>query len=281
LDTQELLKRESRVNIEAWCRKNTQSLYLGPVSRDTGMGAVLCRVLGKYLMYALSNDQSLMPHLTMDGYWEIWITMAIAKYIKPGMTCVDVGANVGYYSIALADWVGPDGLVVAIEPERWNFAALETNAKRAGQHCVVYRSAASDRTGMSAGTLIVSHGHGGDHYVSTNADDVAKGVRTNLTRLDDIESLQGRSVDFIKMDVEGHERAVWLGMPQILQRSPNLQIAAEWTPRHDPQCELGAMAEAAGFKLHEVATDGTLKPTSLEALRQMDAADWRMLWFKR
>lgn len=270
MDTQELLRREQRTAIETWCHRNTQSVYLG----DT----VLCRVLGKYLMYTLPDDRSLTPHLTLDGYWEMWITMAIARYIKPGMRCIDVGANVGYYAVILADWVGPTGHVDAIEAEARNYRALKANAERAGSHCVAYHCAASDQAGYLR--LRINPHRGGDHYVDSSGADIER--TDQHVRAVTLDELVGENrVDFIKLDVEGHERSVWLGMARLLARNEQIQIAAEWIPKCDPQCELGAMAESCGFKLHEVHTDGTLRPTTLEVLRGAEPDSWRMLWFKR
>ena len=283
MDTQELLRRETRTNIETWCQRSAQALYLGD--------SVLCRVLGKYLMYAQPTDRSLTPHLALDGYWEMWITMAIARFVQPGMTCVDVGANVGYYSVLMADWVGPTGRVIAVEPDEQNARCLLVNLEHGAARGAVYSVAASERDGEHAMTIYANHS--GNHALEgkwleggsagglgewkTRTGERVSVRNVTTRRLDTL--LDGEHVDFIKIDVEGHERSVWLGMPQLLERNPQVQIACEWTPKRDPQCEIGAMAEASGFKLHEVHTDGTLKTTTREALA--GSGDWKMLWFRR
>ena len=45
--------------------------------------AVLCRVLGRYIFYADPSDVGITPHLCLDGYWESWITLALARIIDP------------------------------------------------------------------------------------------------------------------------------------------------------------------------------------------------------
>jgi FkbM family methyltransferase len=269
MDTQELLKSASREQIESWCRKNAQSLYLGD--------RVLCRVLGKYLMVALSDDRSLTPHLALDGYWEIWITMAIAQFVRPGMTCIDVGANVGYYSVLMADWVGPTGTVVAVEPEARNYAALEANLENASATVHAHHVAASDRVGKAH--LTVVRDHGGNHTLEKHSSPSAEfsSETVDTMTLDELTRYLPR-VDLIKMDVEGHERKVWLGMLELLKRFPRVQIVAEWLRGCDPECELGQMAEQAGFYLHEVMPDGKLRPIALSEVPQ---AEWRMLWCVR
>ncbi len=68
-----------------------ESAYLGDET-------ALCRVLGRYKMFVDTSDNSLSPHLMLDGYWEMWLTEALARAIRPGMTVVDVGANLGYFT---------------------------------------------------------------------------------------------------------------------------------------------------------------------------------------
>src|SRR5688500_10243311 len=73
----------------------------------------LCLVLGRYSMYVDTVDQYISPHLMLDGYWESWVTLAMAKIIKPNWVCTDVGSCMGYYTILMADAVGPGGKVFA------------------------------------------------------------------------------------------------------------------------------------------------------------------------
>ena len=75
----------TREQIEARCRERAQAL---PLTRSL----VLCRVLGEYRLYTLAHDSAITPHLALDGIWEPWVTMAIARYLKPGMRCLDIGA---------------------------------------------------------------------------------------------------------------------------------------------------------------------------------------------
>ena len=121
MDFKELVSRDiSREQLEDWCRKQTQMMPAGP-------DLVLCRVLGKYLMYVLQKDSSIAPHLACSGIWEPWITMAIARHLQPGMHCLNVGACYGYYSILMRDIVGPDGGVDAFEAEHRSL--LSTNCE--------------------------------------------------------------------------------------------------------------------------------------------------------
>ena len=75
-----------RYALEDRCRALTNSVYLGDHT-------TLCRVLGYYKMYLDTNDTGFASHLMLDGFWEMWLTIFFARRIQPGMTVIDVGAN--------------------------------------------------------------------------------------------------------------------------------------------------------------------------------------------
>ncbi len=81
-----------------------------------GRDTALTRVLGRYQMFVDTRDNTISPHLVLEGYWEMWVTEAMLRVIRPGMTCLDIGANLGYFSLLMADLVGPTGRVLAFEP---------------------------------------------------------------------------------------------------------------------------------------------------------------------
>ena len=66
-----------RAELEQRARAACQSSYLGDHTS-------LCRVLGKFLCYVDTRDRHLAPHLIMNGFWEPWITVAIAQRLQPG-----------------------------------------------------------------------------------------------------------------------------------------------------------------------------------------------------
>ncbi|WP_233247757.1 FkbM family methyltransferase [Caulobacter endophyticus] len=96
--------------------ENEAEIRLRCASAFLGRGVSVCRVLGRYKLFVDGLDYGLGPHLLLDGYWEMWTTEAIARAVKPGMTVVDVGANLGYFTLLMADLVGAGGRVHAFEP---------------------------------------------------------------------------------------------------------------------------------------------------------------------
>jgi hypothetical protein len=93
-----------------------QQSHSTPVGKTFASFRVLARVLGGPKIFLSADDLGFGCHLMLDGYWESWLTLFFARYVTPGKTVIDVGANFGYYTILFAAGVGPSGRVVAIEP---------------------------------------------------------------------------------------------------------------------------------------------------------------------
>jgi FkbM family methyltransferase len=93
--------------------------------------------------------------------------------VKPGSFVIDVGANIGYFTLHFASWVRNGGKVLAIEPEAVNYARLERAVTRAGFASAVeiVRVAAADAVGD--GLLEINTAHPGDHKLGTRGIPVA------------------------------------------------------------------------------------------------------------
>src|SRR5882762_1728801 len=84
-------------------------------------GIKTARVFGS--LFELDLADHIQRHIYM-GAFEPRETRLAKKHLRPGMTCVDVGANVGYYTALTAQAVGPSGCVVAFEPSPYAFERL-------------------------------------------------------------------------------------------------------------------------------------------------------------
>lgn len=268
---QSVCRMYSRTQIEEWFRTHAGGCYVGD-------GRVLCRVFRKHLMVVDGHDLSVAPHLIMRGCWEPWITKAIATRVEPGWRCIDVGAHMGYYTLLLADLVGDQGRVLAVEPNPANASLAWDNVKLNGfeDRVELHRNACSD--GAREMKLSVPGRYTGG--ASLRAD--AAGDVVHVSRLDTM--VESPEWDFIKIDVEGHEREVLRGMKQIIEASEHLAIAVEVTP-HDwlpdsPEGFFNALT-LQGFSVGVIADSGSIEPLKSYADLPAAPGQWSMLWLEK
>lgn len=134
----------------------------------------------------------------------------LRRWVPSGGVVVDVGANIGFFCLRFADWVGAEGQVVAIEPEERNHAELLRRLARRGfaERVVVHRAVA-DRTPGEV-LLEVNPDHPGDHKIGE------AGIAIPAVTVDDLQSAAGRPVTLIKIDVQGAEMRVLEGATAVL-----------------------------------------------------------------
>ena len=91
----------------------------------------------------------------------------LKKIIKPGMTVLDIGANIGFYSKLFSKLVGAEGRVYSFEPEEENFEYLKKNTKECN-NVVINKMAVSDKSGKMK--LYISDDLNVDHNVYDNGE---------------------------------------------------------------------------------------------------------------
>jgi FkbM family methyltransferase len=139
--------------------------------------------------------------------------VALQKWVRPGSVVIDVGANIGYFTLHFASWVRDGGKVLAIEPEAVNYARLQRAVMRAGFAPVVeaIQVAAADTAGD--GLLEINPVHPGDHKLGT------RGVPVVMTTIDSLLAAAGwPEVSLLKVDVQGAEALVLAGAHETIER---------------------------------------------------------------
>jgi FkbM family methyltransferase len=148
------------------------------------------------------------------GTWEPDVVSAIVSALKPGMTAIDVGAHIGYYTILFAKCVGPTGQVLSLEPFPANFGLLQKNVQlNQLQQVQTFPKAVFSRTGELTISVPDDLSDSGNASVVHNQG--AKQFHVSAITLD---SLHARP-DFLKVDVEGAEYDVLLGGKETIARS--------------------------------------------------------------
>jgi len=151
--------------------------------------------------------------------------------IKNGEVLVDVGANIGYFTLLMAKLSGPSGKIFSFEPEDKNFEILEKNVKINNyQNIVLEKKGVSDHNGVNK--FFLSSKNTGMHSLQKIRDD-SKEVKIDVIKLDDYFSALDlvKKISLIKIDVEGAEFQVLNGMQTIL-KNENLKLLIEFIPEH-------------------------------------------------
>jgi FkbM family methyltransferase len=227
------------------------------VRRRLGMPVVVA--VGSELRIRLLPEGQIAELAHTAGYENLECRL-VSRLLSPGMTVIDIGANVGLYSIIAAKRVAPGGRVWAIEPSSETYARLLANLElNAVQVVTPVRLALSTKDDGSA-TLLRQAGHAdGERFLqpgSGNSISVADAETVATLSLDTFCARSGIArVDFIKMDVEGGEYDVFRGSQSVLRTNPDLVMVFEHTREgcaragRDPE-EIRGMLKEFGLSLY-------------------------------
>jgi len=207
--------------------------------------------------------------LRRNPIYEPLETAVVSACMRPGMRVVDLGANIGYYTLLMARAVGEQGRVWAFEPDPANCALLRRNAMLNGFAQVeVIEAAAAEAAGEV--TLYSSEQNRGDNRIYHSSGEKRSAARVKTVRVADCLPA-GERLDFVKMDIQGAEPQALGGMMEVLHRSPEVLLLTEYWPEgiaqagQVPEDFLDAL-RASGFGLHLLeGRDGKVLLEKVEA----------------
>lgn len=204
-------------------------------------------------------DDPIMAAWVSLGQYDPETVACFRSYLKEGMIVVDIGANLGYFTVIAARRVGPRGKVFSYEPDPRNFHLLEKNISVNGfRNVTAIPSAISDKIGSRE--LFFGDNNTTHSFSDKRATGRSESVATDT--LDDSLSAQGSlKVDIIKMDIEGAEPLALEGMKKTIAYNSDLVVLFEFYPNaiqrlgHDPLGFLQRFREL-GFSLSVLDEDG-------------------------
>ncbi len=165
------------------------------------------------------NETSCVDKSIIDtGIWESKSTDIVKKLVKKGDVVLDVGANIGYYTVIISKIVGNEGKVIAFEPTKYFGDVLEKNIyENEVKNCIVQKYALSDEDSITE--IIIGENSATINWIS-DCENTKRGSESIETkRLDDIISdLNLHKIDFIKIDVDGHEPAFFRGAIESIHK---------------------------------------------------------------
>jgi FkbM family methyltransferase len=177
--------------------------------------------LGRGLMF--NGGNSAVGFLL--GTHDTDVQFALARLLRPGMTCYDFGANVGFTAVLAAKCVGPTGRVECFEPLPENARQIRVNADlNKFAHVLVQQVALGASDGEAE--FRTSHAPTWGRLAEAGATPQESGViRVPVRRLDSLVTAEGLpDPQFIKMDVEGAEAGVLLGARELLARARPVMV---------------------------------------------------------
>lgn len=160
------------------------------------------------------------------GTYEPHETSLVSEYLQPGMTFIDIGANVGYYTALAASKVGPQGKVLAVEPSPYVYRKLEEMVRKNRLEQVrTYAFALGEEAGTANLVLPAKGNHAPTLLLKSGVASFEVPVRT----LDDcLAEWNINYVDLIKIDVEGFELRLLRGALRALDRGAIGAILCEF-----------------------------------------------------
>lgn len=176
-----------------------------------------------------TRDQGITTWIILGGTWENFVDSILCGITRAGDRVLDAGANQGYYTVKLGSIVGPQGRVVAFEPNPELYEVLEANVDINGfrPRCQTFRLALGDEPGTADMRFPVRNMGGGS--ISPQLAHGEETVTVDIVRGDDV--LPADTVfDVMKFDVEGFEPEAAKGLSAIMERSAHAAIVLEISP---------------------------------------------------
>lgn len=199
------------------------------------------------VVYKVDPSVLVARAILTDGVWEPAETHFIKRWLRPGMTVADVGANLGYYTLLCSRLVGNQGQVHAFEPTPRTFAILSENLRINGCSNVQTRSCA---VGSQAARLQLVET---PRYSGSGSNRL--GLEAGDTEVITLDSLQWQTLHLLKVDVEGFDLQVLRGAVETLRRCRPV-VLVEVNPDGLMKCgdtarELREFLEGLGYRLRQ------------------------------
>lgn len=227
------------------------------------------------VFYIDARDKVIGPRFVVDGEYEPATTKFVMSHVRPDDTCIDVGANFGYYTCLFAH-LAWKGHVIGFEADRATFEMLVDNVAINWSEDVVRLV----NTAVAAGAGRLTMQRWIDRPANTGVlqprTEVAPGYlpkteefEVDTVALDSFVDDLDR-VDLVKIDVEGGETLVVRGMSELVAKF-RPAVLLEWSPTQieasgSTNRELVSLIEGWDMPAHVIGADGTLHEVSFDDL---------------
>ena len=233
--------------------------YLFVRIRNIRTDHIQITVNSNYLMYVDLKDKGISKELCVHKTREPFSTEFLQKFVKEEDIVIDIGANIGYYSLMEAQ-LANKGKVYAIEPIPTNVDLLKKNVElNAYKNIFVYQFAIGDKNGV--GKMYIYDKCNWCSFIKNPMGNIVNEVKVPLMTLDTfVNEYVDQSPSFIRMDVEGYEYQIIRGAAKVLENKP-LKLCIELHPHLMPRknmVELLNILKQKGFEIKAIFVETSL-----------------------
>jgi FkbM family methyltransferase len=189
--------------------------YPSPVTVRFRGDDVMVTQLDDFPMALDLGDRSVSTAIRDSRAYEPHVTAVIKDLCKPGMTAVDIGANIGFHTMVFSRAVGDAGSVIAVEPNSENCRLLLTTLKEAGVDNVELVPLALDAARGWA--YFSNHVGSNGGFLNASAREYVDGGGSVVPTFP-LDEIIREKVDFLKIDVEGAEARVVRGGEKTIEQ---------------------------------------------------------------
>jgi FkbM family methyltransferase len=215
------------------------------------------------------------------GLYERAVSQLFRNFIKPGMTVVDLGANIGYYTLLASNLSGKTGRVYSFEPDPGAYVYLRRNVE--SNRCTNVEAVKLAVGASISKGWFNSDPHLAEGYLTINPEHTSTLV--DVVSLDEYFSSRGwPPVELVKMDVEGNEGPALAGMKLLAKRNREMRLVVEFSPKAlrrsntSPE-ELATVIQEIGYSQGYII-ERRMKPFSIENGLPHSSATYNLLFVK-
>lgn len=254
-----------------------------------GNNKMLVKVVYNGMLTISATDLSLMPSLVTNGYIEMPLTKFFINNVKPGCTVVDIGTNVGYFTILAGMLVGNKGKVYGYEANVNVFHLLQDNVSMnwlTQQIQIQNKAIYSKNTNLEFNVSTIFQGDSSINNNSMNdlIDNSFTTVNVEAVSLDK-ELRNIKSIDLLKIDIEGGEYHAFLGMLEVIEQKKIKKVIFEWNKKMLGE-DAGPFADLLKdilYKydglIYKLGKEGEALPTTVDYITSSDFYPFALIEF--
>ncbi len=198
---------------------------------------ILTKTIFGHKIFLDTRDISIAPHIILDGYWEMWVTKVVMNLLKEDMNIIEIGANVGYYSLMFASKIGESGKLFVFEanPQIFDILIQSMEINGFSDRVNLENKAVTNKSGRISFNRLKRH-HGSNSIIKFSDKRLEKlgeemdTIEIDTVSLDEYFKDQNIKIDIIKIDAEGSEYLIFDGMKKLINDNPNIIIICEFSP---------------------------------------------------